>query len=284
MTDDTIVAVYDTRGNAELAAQDLKALGIPDRAISMHAGDTNATSATAIEPPREHGFWSSLFGGEPDHDTTVYDRSVASGSIIVTVKVPEGYVARIIEILESYAPVDLDERAAGYGLTETATPAPQPLRPLAPGATQGGVAARGAAGSDPNVVQLAEERLTVGKRVVNRGGTRIRRFVVETPVEQQVTLLDEKVTLERNPVTGKRQVNDADFTDKTIEMAETREEAVVAKQAYVTEEITLRKQASERVETVRDTVRREDVEIKKIPGGMVSSATTDPVPPRTPKI
>ncbi len=271
MTDDTIVAVYDTRGNAELAAQDLKGLGIPERAISMQAGDTNAPGATVVEPKREHGFWSSLFGGEPDHDTAVYDHSVASGSIILTVKVPEGYVARVIEILESYAPIDLDERADGYGLTESATPEPKPLRPVT-------------AGSDPNVLQLAEERLTVGKRLVNRGDTRIRRFVVETPVEQQVTLLDETVTLQRNPITGERPVNDADFTDKTIEMTETSEEAVVSKQAYVTEEIKLRKQASERVETVRDTVRREDVEIEKTPVEAVSSATTDSLALHRPKI
>ena len=93
--------------------------------------------------------------------------------------------------------------------------------------------------------------MSVGKRAVSGGTTRIRRYVVETPVQEQVTLHGEKVTMERRPVTDGRPVGDADFTDKTIEMTETSEEAVVSKTARVTEEVSLRKEASDRVETVQ---------------------------------
>jgi uncharacterized protein (TIGR02271 family) len=86
---------------------------------------------------------------------------------------------------------------------------------------------------------------------------------VETPVEENVTLHSERVSVERRPVTGDARVTDADFTDKTIEMTETDEEAVVGKTARVKEEIVVRKDATDRTETVRDTVRREDVEITK---------------------
>jgi stress response protein YsnF len=48
-----------------------------------------------------------------------------------------------------------------------------------------------------------------------------------------------------------------------VEMTETDEEAVVSKTARVKEEVVLRKDATERTETVRDSVRREDVEITK---------------------
>ncbi len=58
--------------------------------------------------------------------------------------------------------------------------------------------------ADGGTIQLSEETLAVGKRVVNRGTTRIRRFVVETPVEEQVSLHDERVTIERRPVTDGR--------------------------------------------------------------------------------
>jgi len=47
-----------------------------------------------------------------------------------------------------------------------------------------------------------------------------------------------------------------------IEATETAEEAVVAKEARVTEEVVVRKQAEERTETVRDTVRRTEVEVE----------------------
>ena len=124
------------------------------------------------------------------------------------------------------------------------------------------------------VIQLAEEELAVGKRLVNRGGTRVRRYVVETPFEQNVTLREEKVTLERRPVTDGRPVTDADFTDKTIELTETAEEAVVAKTARVVEEVSLGKTATERTETVRDTLRKEEVDIEQIPGTATTTTTT----------
>jgi uncharacterized protein (TIGR02271 family) len=113
-------------------------------------------------------------------------------------------------------------------------------------------------------LRLAEERLTVGKRLVNRGA-RIRRYVVETPVEEQINLREERVVVDRRPVTGAVAADTADFSDRTIEMAEMREEAVVAKTAYVTEEVRLRKEAVDHVETVRDTVRREEVEVERLP-------------------
>ncbi len=270
MTDETIVAVYDTAAHAEAAIADLQAAGVPDSAISRHAEAGSVSAVTtgartaAGAPMREPGFWATLFGGEPDHDTAVYDRSIEGGSTIVSVSAPEAHQERILEILESHHPVDIDDRATGYGLTQA------PINQAAMSAAAPVAAA--------DTIQLAEESLTVGKRVVNRGGTRIRRFVVETPVEQTVTLHSEKVMLDRRPVTDGRPLTGAAFTDKTIEMTETAEEAVVSKTARLIEEITLRKQVADRVETVRDTVRREDVEIMQISGDAKA------IDPRAPKI
>ena len=55
--------------------------------------------------------------------------------------------------------------------------------------------------------------------------------------------------------------NSALFQDKTIEMTETAEEAVVAKQARVTEELVVSKTADTRTETITDTVRKTEVDI-----------------------
>ena len=258
MTDQTIVAVYDTPAHAELAVQDLLQAKVPESAIHRHAreGSYAGTAITATARNEEPGFWASLFGGEPDHDTTVYDRSVSTGSNAVTVKVPEDYATAVIDILERHNPIDIDERAGSFGLTQTSTT----RAPLAGAA----LTANKTAG-EGGTIQLSEETLQVGKRVVNRGTTRVRRFVVETPVEEQVRLRDEKVTIERRPVTDGSAVSGADWTDKTIEMTETAEEAVVSKTARVVEEIGIKKDVTDRTETVRDTVRREDVEITKVP-------------------
>lgn len=108
--------------------------------------------------------------------------------------------------------------------------------------------------------------------------------MVETPVEEQVSLRDETIRVERRAVTGGSPVTSADFTERTVEMTETDEEAVVAKTARVTEEVVVSKDVTERVETVRDTVRRDEVEIEKIPGGSTTTGSTTPATPRTPKI
>jgi stress response protein YsnF len=73
-------------------------------------------------------------------------------------------------------------------------------------------------------------------------------------------------------------VTDADFTDRTIEVTETDEEAVVGKTARVKEEVVVNKAATERVETVRETVRREDVEIDRDGHGTEADITA-PQPP-----
>lgn len=272
MTDETIVAVYDTPAHAELAIQDILAAGVPESAIGHQAGtETTSMTTSADTTQREPGFWASLFGGEPDHNTAVYDRSLASGSSVVTVKTPAAHVDRVMAILESHSPIDIDERATGYDSAYASTTAAPTASPVAP-AMQ--TATNTVAAGQSETIQLAEENLAVGKRVLNRGGTRIRRFVVETPVEESINLHSEKVLLERRPVTDGRVVSDADFSDKTIEMTESVEEAVVSKTARVVEEISLRKEATDHVETIHDTLRREDVEIEQIPGDIRVEETT----------
>ena len=114
------------------------------------------------------------------------------------------------------------------------------------------------------VVQVVEEQLNVGKRAVNRGRVRLHSYVVETPVTENVTLHEERVTIDRRPVNREASAADlgADaFRERTIEMDETHEEAVIGKTARVVEEIGLRKDAGERVETVSDSVRSIKVDI-----------------------
>ncbi len=53
--------------------------------------------------------------------------------------------------------------------------------------TGGTAAARGPSGLE-EVIPLGEEVLKVSKGAENRGTVRIRHYVVETPVEEQVTL------------------------------------------------------------------------------------------------
>ena len=58
---------------------------------------------------------------------------------------------------------------------------------------------RGTGGRD-EVIPLTEEQLKVGKRDVSHGRVRVRSYVVEEPVEEQVNLRQEHVHVERRPV------------------------------------------------------------------------------------
>jgi uncharacterized protein (TIGR02271 family) len=246
MPEQTLVVVYDETANAEAALRELRAARIATDAIGRHTKTASEFGAvrSAMPAERVRDFWIRLFGGEPDHDTAVYDRSIDAGSTILTVKVPSDRFNEISAILEKHDPVDIDERAGNPDFGVTA--------PVARGS-----------------VELSAETMSVGKRAVSGPTTRVQRYAVETPVEQDVTLQSEHVTLERRPVTDRRPPVPADFTDKSIEMTEISEQAVVGKTTHVVEEVALRKDVTAQNATVKGSVRRDDVRIEKVPAGTV---------------
>ena len=304
MTEQTIVAVYDTAAHAAAAVRALTDDNVPASAISQHAKATTKSGDGKSKPTvRERGFWGSVFGAEPDQDTTVYDRSIESGSTVVTVKVPEDHYASVAAVLEQHHPVDLDARTARYGSAMTAAsrpnaapaaPAvhanpPDDARPMGYGLADTTASRPTAAPTLPathtnlsdetGTIQLSAETMSVGKRAVRGGTTRIRRYIVETPVEQQVTLHSEKVMVDRHPVTDGKQ--GGDFSDRTIEMTATDEQAVVSKTARVVEEISLRKEGSDRSETVKDTVRRQEIEVEEVAAASEVSGPATTTKPAT---
>jgi uncharacterized protein (TIGR02271 family) len=113
-------------------------------------------------------------------------------------------------------------------------------------------------------IPVVEEEVAIGKREVERGGVRVRTEVEERPVEEQVRLREEHVKVERRPVD--RPASEADIRRAqqggTLDVREKVEEAVVQKNARVVEEVVVGKEATQRTETVRDTVRKTDVHVE----------------------
>jgi uncharacterized protein (TIGR02271 family) len=145
------------------------------------------------------------------------------------------------------------------------------------GATGSGTTRSGAAGmSDRDeVIPVVEEELHVGKREVSHGRVRIHSHVVERPVQEQVTLRDETVAVERRPTSGRATTLTGDaFQERTIEVEEHDEQAVVSKEARVKEELVVRTDVEERTETVQDTVRRTEVDIEDERTGATRTGTT----------
>jgi stress response protein YsnF len=111
------------------------------------------------------------------------------------------------------------------------------------------------------VVAIGEEVLNVGTRTVPGKTTRVRRVVVESPVQQDVTLHTETVVVERRrPMSS---IGQDVLTEVTVEMSDTNEVPVVSKAVHLVEEVLLRKEVTARTETIRDTVRRDTLEIEQ---------------------
>ncbi len=113
--------------------------------------------------------------------------------------------------------------------------------------------------------QSVEEELRVGKQQVT-GGKRLVTSITEREVEKPVTLHEEEVEVERSREDRRLSPDEADqaFREETVELTATSERPVVSKEARVTGEVALRKRAVERREVVRDTVRRQDVDVETI--------------------
>ncbi len=71
--------------------------------------------------------------------------------------------------------------------------------------------------------------------------------------------------IEEESVAGdRRDVALGAFKEGTIEVIGTIEEPVISKQARVVEEVVVGKDVQERTETIRDTVRRTDVDVEQL--------------------
>ena len=228
----TIVAMFDSRTEAERAVDALANAGysrgdIQIRSEPWHAGETRTESTS---------WWEWLFG-ESDERAS-YNEGLQRGGAVLSVTTPDDKVARVREILE----------ARGGDVT-TGTTAERVRRE----------------GREKEVIPVVEERLKVGKRPIERGGVRVFSRVTERPVTEDVHLRDERVRVERHPVDRPvSAATDDAFRERWIEVIESSEEAVIAKEARVVEEVVVGKEARERVEQVRDTVRRTDVQIQNI--------------------
>jgi uncharacterized protein (TIGR02271 family) len=112
------------------------------------------------------------------------------------------------------------------------------------------------------VIPLGEEVLEVTKRTENGGTARVRRYVVESQAEEQVTLQRERVVVERRRPVSDRLTGEV-LTEMTVEVVETAEVPVVNKRTRLREEVVVRTERTQQVETVRETLRRDEVEISQ---------------------
>ena len=253
MAYERIIALYDRADKAEEAARALESSGFNSSDINVSNGER-----LGDKDVRDNSVWQRMFGRTvSEQESTAFRRTLSSGGALLTLRTPDTEVNRAMRILDVHGPMNLRDRSAS---TQAPTAIPTAQTSAMPPRESGRVS-----GVEEEVLRLAEEQIDVGKRQVATGKSRIHRFVTEKPVEQQVTLHEEHYEVARREVTDPRLAKDIDWKDRTIEVTETSEQPVVTKTAHVAEEVVIRKRGSDHVETVRDTVRRQQLEVERVP-------------------
>jgi len=256
MSYEKVVTLYDSADHAEAARINLEKAGFSASDISVVGKRDLADDVVAL---REPGLWHRLFGRDiAEYEARVYGKTVEGGGAVLTLRVPDTELRRAMGILNQHHIVDVQRRAiesgfASSGVASTAPTVPVPAKPLTTDLDK------------EQVLRLAEEQLEVGKRLVTDGTTRIRRFVVEKPVEAKVTLHEEHLEIVRRAAGSPSTMKDIEWADKTIEFVDSHEEPVLTKSVHIAEEVQIGRKNSDRVETVRDTVRRQDVQVERTP-------------------
>jgi len=233
----TLVAIYPTRAEAERIKLRLVECGIADRRIALSPEYTGTDGASREEDRRS--WWDWLFGSEvPEDHRAWYDSNLREGRTALSVHLDDGTRrAEIEEILHREGA--LDGPAVDSPSVDTMA------------ATQR---------RDEQHIPVVEEELEVGKRQ-REERYRVRVYTTERPVEETVNLRDERVVIERRPVADGGTGRIEQPAARDFEVVEKHEEPVVAKKAKVTEEVVVRKDVSERTETVSDKVRETHVDV-----------------------
>lgn len=265
MAHEKIVTMFSTLAQAEGAKRNLIKAGFSDHNIDVLYGDHLKSEGHEARHP---SIWQRLFGKTVDEEQAeVFEDALNSGGVVLTLRASEDELPRALSIIDAHDTVDMpgrnpasnrdDEIYAGYATSQepavAGTDATLPVRTSLKGDE-----------SEEDVLRLAQERVEIGKRLVSEGTTRVRRYTVTDDVAEDVSLHEQHADIFRRSVGNIASPEDVDWTDKTIEVAETHERPVINKTAEVKEELVVRKDQSDHVETVSDTVRRQEADIEHV--------------------
>lgn len=282
-TQSTVVAVFRNSSDAQAAANELKANGFTDQDIYIstygNTGAAGTTSSTATQGTTRHeggitGWFKSLFGEDEQHtDRSYYEGAVSSGNVLLSVDVNDDNIDEALDVIEKHNPQDVNRDNATATNTTAASAAAAGAASKASSTPTRGKGSKSTSADLPKSIPVVQEDVKVGKRSVVRGGVRVYSRIVEQPVEENVNLREEHVRVDRQPVNRPLQPGELrSDREEVIEVQELAEEAVVSKEARVVEEVRISKEATQRNETVRDSVRHTEVNVEDLGQGTRGTA------------
>lgn len=272
MAQEKIVTLFDSAQQAEAAKRNLVKAGFSDRDISLISGERLQQEGHSVRHP---SLWQRLFGHTVDQDQAdVYTRAMDKGGVVLTLRTEEETLARAMTILHSHDSVEVPSRMQSS--VEKGTRAPG-IDPTAGKQFAGEINDRQAEPqrssltgdeSEADILRLAEEQVEVGKRLVSEGSTRVRRYTVTDSVSEDISLHEQHADIFRRSVNEPALAGEVDWSEKTVEVAETHEQPEINKTTHVKEEVVVRTAGSDRTETINDTVRRQEVDIDPARSGL----------------
>lgn len=258
----TVAAIFESELQANQARSELISLGIPSDDIFVWNDTGQAQRASSTEDADEGtgiaGFFKRLFGFDDEDDrTTYYSRAIGEGRYLVAVDAStDDQAERAADMMQRLGALDIDEDIDDLDVTRGTAP-------------QGAQADTAPMSDEIPVLGRAktpavEEDLQAGKRTLRRGGVRVYARAYDIPVEEKIRLREEHVAVNRRP--ADRPATEADLAalnqGGTLEVSERVEEPIVGKRVRFVEEAG--KQVNERMENIRDKVRKTDLSVGQL--------------------
>ncbi|WP_018477492.1 YsnF/AvaK domain-containing protein [Pontibacter roseus] len=261
MTRQTVIGIFKEGIDAQAAVQKLESthhIG-RNKVDIANPGSSTAQQVKSSTADRDKdsvsGFFGSLFGSSDE--ATKHTQAARRGWVVTVHADSQQEAQKAAEVLDSCGAVDVDEHSMQSNNPQAGMATP-------PQGTAHTTRTDQTSNTD-RTIPIMEERLNVGKREVEQGGVRMRSRIVERPVEEHLRLREEHVDIERNKVNRPATERDfQNFKEGEINITERAEVPVVNKEARVVEEIKVGKHTETRDETVRDTVRKTDVDVNRI--------------------
>lgn len=257
-----------------LSGTDAQSFTGADAQPLVESSRTRTRTADQTWTEKVGNWFSSLMDDDADKPhADQYAEAWRRGNYLVVADVESTEVERAVAIMNQYGSVDVNRRAEQWKSTGYTGSFDHTAAPYTADQREQELATYRTGRTENEAIPVVQEELSVGRRVVQRGGVRIHSYVEERPVEETIRLREERINVERRPVNRPVDGSDAAFQDRTIEVAASGEEAVVEKRARVVEEVVVGKEVEQRDQKIEETVRRKDVRVEQMPSSNIAPAS-----------
>jgi uncharacterized protein (TIGR02271 family) len=168
----------------------------------------------------------------------------------------QGWDRRPLDTADTYATGATGEYTTGTGTMDT------------------GMSGTATTGQESLRVPVHEEELTATKRPVERGAVNVSKDVMTEEQTLNVPVTEERVRVDRRTVDRDAAPDDTAFQEGTISVPVLGEEVDVQKRARVAEEVNIGKEAVQRTEQAKGTVRKEQVRVEDQTDADVTDASS----------